>query len=245
MRLRGAGCHGWPCSVSPPVATSSPTHRWAISSQWTMPARGLPRLLAWRSPCPSPSLVSGAIGPTVPAASDPRATADGTAPTAITLHDEPGQPTVDGDGSRFRDRRASSPWQSVLGLAALTVILVGIVVISSTGAQSRTLRADVLSTRRAEPGEPVAVTISTRDTLGSVSGLTVDFGDGHSVDRGSDEPPTCESAGARVGTFDFEHTYSSEGVFTVRARVRSEGCGAPPEERTAVRTIVVKPLRRP
>ena len=163
---------------------------------------------------------------------------------AVKVQGEP-EARADGDGSRFRARPERGRWQSIVGLAALTAILVGIVVISSMGAKSRTLRADVLSARRAEPGEAVAVTISTRDTLGGVTGVTVDFGDGHSVDRRADEPPSCQSAAARVGTFDFEHTYTFEGVFTVRARVRSEGCGARPEERTAIRTIVVKPLRRP
>ena len=142
-------------------------------------------------------------------------------------------------------RQPSPLRQAAIGLGFLTAVLIGITALSYNGAKSRTLRADVLSARRAEPGETVAVTISARDNFGTVSRVLVDFGDGHNAKPVNVDPATnCRSEFARTETFDFEHTYERRGVFTVRSRVRSEGCGAPPEERTAIRTIDVKPLRR-
>ena len=142
-------------------------------------------------------------------------------------------------------RKPSPLRQAVIGLGFLTMVLVGITLLAYNGAKSRTLRADVLSTRRAEPGELVAVTVSARDNFGTVSRVLVDFGDGHSADPVNVEPgANCRSEFARTESFDFEHAYERRGVFTVRSRVRTEGCGAAPEERTAIRTIDVKPLRR-
>ena len=142
--------------------------------------------------------------------------------------------------------RTPSPLrQAVVGLGFLTAVLIGITTLSYNGAKSRTLRADVLSTRRAEPGENVAVRISARDNFGTVTRVTVDFGDGHRADPLTVDAATeCGSEFARTETFDFDHTYERRGVFTVRSTVRTEGCGAPREERTAIRTIDVKPLRR-
>lgn len=137
--------------------------------------------------------------------------------------------------------------QAIVGLSAIALVLVVIVLISSRGAADRELRADVLSTRRAEPGETVDITVSTRDRFGIVTSVEVDFGDGTPVvaDKQAVTAADCRSEFARADSFDFRHTYEGiEGPVTVRAKVVSGGCGAPTETVTAIRTIVVKPLRR-
>lgn len=136
--------------------------------------------------------------------------------------------------------------QAIVGLGAIAAVLVLIVIISSRGAADRELRADVLSTRRAVPGETVDITISTRDRFGIVTFVEVDFGDGtpKAVDKQVVTAADCRSEFARADNFDFRHTYDGfVGPVTVRATVVSGGCGAPEERVTAIRTINVKPLR--
>jgi hypothetical protein len=135
--------------------------------------------------------------------------------------------------------------QAIVGLGAIALFLVLVVIVSTRGAADRELRADVLSTRRAEPGETVAITISTRDRFGVVTDVDVDFGDGEHA-RPVRRPVTgCNSEFAHADSFDFHHAYTGiEGAITVRATVVSQGCGAPREQVTAIRTIEVKPLRR-
>jgi hypothetical protein len=142
---------------------------------------------------------------------------------------------------------STSSKQAIVGLGAIAAVLVLITIISSRGAADRELRADVLSTRRAVPGETVDITISTRDRFGIVTRVEVDFGDGtpKAVDEQAVTAADCRSEFARADNFDFRHTYEGfEGPVTVRAVVVSGGCGAPEERVTAIRTINVKPLRR-
>ena len=142
---------------------------------------------------------------------------------------------------------STSSKQAVIGLGAIALVLVVIVLISSRGAADRELRADVLSTRRAEPGETVDITVSTRDRFGIVTSVEVDFGDGQRATpvRRAVTAADCRSEFARSDDFDFRHTYEGfVGPATVRATVVSGGCGAPEERVTAIRTIEVKPLRR-
>lgn len=141
---------------------------------------------------------------------------------------------------------SASARQAIVGLGLIAIVLVAIVVVATRGASDRGLRADVLSTRRAEPGETVTVTVSTRDTFGVVTHVSVDFGDGETTQAVDREVPAseCRSEFAKSASFDLDHAYADRGVFTVRATVRSAGCGAPAEEVVAVRTIEVKPLRR-
>ncbi|HEX7169020.1 MAG TPA: hypothetical protein VF230_18725 [Acidimicrobiales bacterium] len=133
--------------------------------------------------------------------------------------------------------------QALAGLGAMLLVLVAIVLIAMRGSAENGLRADVLSTRRAEPGEKVDITISTRDDFGVVTGVRVDFGDGNLADPVRKEPTGCRSEFARAEEFDYTHTYTGEGPFTVRATVTSGGCGAPSERVVAIRTISVKPRR--
>lgn len=134
--------------------------------------------------------------------------------------------------------------QAVIGLGAIALVLVGIVVLSSAGASDHGLRADVLSTRRAEPGDTVVITVSARDDFGAVKRVELDFGDGRTADVIEREPTACRSDFARTESFDYERTYPGQGVLTVRARVTSGGCGAPDETVEAIRTIDIRPLRR-
>ncbi|HET9442649.1 MAG TPA: PKD domain-containing protein [Acidimicrobiales bacterium] len=133
--------------------------------------------------------------------------------------------------------------QALIGLGLLTALLVAIVTVSATLGRRDGLKVDVLSTRRAEPGEAIVITVSTRDTRGVATRVEVDFGDGSPVERRS--RPGCADAtvGATSETFDFDHTYADSGVFTVTAEVVS-GCTGARETDEAVRTIQVKPLRR-
>lgn len=134
--------------------------------------------------------------------------------------------------------------QALIGLGALTLLLVGIVVVSLTGNDERGLRAQVLSTRRAEPGETVDITVNANDTFGAVKRVEVDFGDGHDNEVVEQDPgEECRSDFARAETFDFSRTYVGEGVVTVKATVTTGGCGAQEETVEAVRTITIKPLR--
>ena len=124
--------------------------------------------------------------------------------------------------------------------AVVGVVLGGIAVIAMNGNRQSPLRVDVLSARRAEPGEQVAITISARSNKGCPSSVVVDFGDGSDrADRAVDRAAPCETPIAQ--SFDFPHVYSASGVFTVEATVTSTAG----ETDTAVRTIKVKPLRRP
>lgn len=135
--------------------------------------------------------------------------------------------------------------QAMIGLGVMLVVLVGIALLSARGNDERGLRADVLSTRRAEPGETIDIRISARDTFGAVTKVEVDFGDDTDVEVVERDPTAdCRSDFARTEEFDFRHAYEGRAPFTVRATVTSGGCGAEPEEVVAVRTIDVKPLRR-
>ena len=134
--------------------------------------------------------------------------------------------------------------QAIIGLGALTALLVGIVVLSSTGNDERGLRAQVLSTRRAEPGETVDISVNANDTFGAVKRIELDFGDGHDNEILERDPGVeCRSDFARSETFDFSRTYTGQGVVTVKATITSGGCGAEEETVEAVRTITIKPLR--
>ena len=138
---------------------------------------------------------------------------------------------------------SKSSKQAIIGLGLLAALLVTIAGLAMRGAGDRGLRADVLSTRRAEPGEQVEITVSVRDNLGAVKRVDLDFGDGN-VAPPLEVDPACQSDFAHTETFDYTHTYERRGPFTVRATVVSGGCGAEDEEVDAIRTIDVKPLRR-
>ena len=126
----------------------------------------------------------------------------------------------------------------------MVLMLSAVVITARHGAASRTLRVDVLSARRAEPGETIAIAISARDNSGTPTAAEVDFGDGH---RSTSEIPAgtaCKPTDARSEKFDFEHTYETAGVYTIKSVVTSGGCGAGTERTSAIRTIEVKALRR-
>lgn len=151
-----------------------------------------------------------------------------------------------GDERSAAAARRRSTWQSVVGLGTLTLFLVAVSVVAARGNDERGLRVDVLSTRRAEPGETLDITVSSRDTFGAVTRVEVDFGDGSAPEiRHDDRGANCRSEFARTELFDFRHTYTGQGVVTVRATVTTAGCGAPTERVEAIRTIDIKPLRRP
>ena len=131
--------------------------------------------------------------------------------------------------------------QALIGLGAIAVVLVVIAVIAIQGNNAQGLRAQVLSTRRAEPGEKVDITVAASDSSGVVTRVEVDFGDGNSaVSR--DRRLECPTELAYTDRFDFSHTYTERGTFTVRALVVSGECSAQVEQVEAVRTIDVKPL---
>lgn len=131
--------------------------------------------------------------------------------------------------------------QAVIGLSAMAVVLVVIAAISSNANRSQGLRADVLSPRRAQPGEDIGITISVRDTAGVLSALEVDYGDGSPRYR-RDHELACTRPFTRSD--DLRHTYPAAGTYTVTAVVRTGGCGTHAEQVKAVRTIQVKALRR-
>lgn len=131
--------------------------------------------------------------------------------------------------------------QTLIGLAAFAAVLLVVAYLAAEGNQRTGLRADVLSARRAEPGEPVPVSVSVRDTKGQVTAVEVDFGDGR-VER-------LDVSGERCGqpltrSFDLTHRFEFRGYSTIVARVETGGCGVATERVEALRTIQVKPVRR-
>lgn len=140
---------------------------------------------------------------------------------------------------------SSSSKQALIGLGALAAFLVLVSVIATRGNNAQGLRADVLSARRTEPGSEVVITISARDTEGLVQRVEVDFADGTPPAVRELEPDcTALVADGTTQTFDFPHRFAEEGTYTVKAVVRTGGCGARPEQVEAIRTMQVKPLRR-
>ncbi|HVM07160.1 MAG TPA: hypothetical protein VM345_01755 [Acidimicrobiales bacterium] len=134
--------------------------------------------------------------------------------------------------------------QAIVGLGLMAAFLVGVVVLATRGNEERGLRAQVLSTRRAEPGDTVPITITAVDTFGGVKRVEVDFGDGKDPEVIERDPSAdCRSDFARTERFDFERTYNGEGVVNVVATVTTGGCGAEDETVEAIRTITIKPLR--
>ena len=141
--------------------------------------------------------------------------------------------------------RSANTRQAVIGLGAMAIVLAVIVILALRGADERGLRVDVLSTRRAEPGEQVDVTISVRDNFGFVKRVEVDFGDGNRAEPVVQDPSgECRTDFARTENFDFTHVYEGRAPYTVKATVTSGGCGSEDEKVEAIRTIDVKPLRR-
>ncbi len=131
--------------------------------------------------------------------------------------------------------------QTIVGLGGILIVLLVIAGLASTANRNKGLRADVLSARRGEPGQPVPFTISVRDTKGRVTGVEVDFGDGR--------VETVELANERCGSplnrnFEFTHSFDFTGYTTVAARVRTGGCGAKAENVEAIRTLQIKDVRR-
>ena len=131
--------------------------------------------------------------------------------------------------------------QALVGLGSLAAVLLIISFLAASGNRVKGLRADVLSARRAEPGDPVDVTVSVRDTKGRVTSVVVDFGDG----RVETLDVTGEPCGAPLTrAFDLSHRFDFTGYTTVVAKVETGGCGSKPERVEAVRTIQIKPVRR-
>jgi len=140
---------------------------------------------------------------------------------------------------------SSSSKQALIGLGALTAFLLLVSAVATFGNNTQGLRADVLSARRTEPGSEAAITISARDTEGLVQRVEVDFADGTAPAVRELEPDcTLLVADGMTQTFDFLYRFAQEGTYTVKAVVRTGGCGAKPEVVEAIRTIEVKPLRR-
>lgn len=138
---------------------------------------------------------------------------------------------------------SASGKQAVVGLAAISAVLVAIAVLASAGNARRGLRADILSARRAEPGVEVMITVSARDTRGVVTRVEIDFGDGTPPGRVGREDCTGAAAGPSSENFDFPHRYDFQGAATVTAVVTS-GCSDRREQVEVIRTIQIKPLRR-
>lgn len=131
--------------------------------------------------------------------------------------------------------------QTVGLLAALTLVLVAIVVISSRSNRETGLRVQVLSGRRAEPAAVNPYSVSVLDTKGRVLSVRVDFGDG----RVEDVDVSDEECGAPlVREFAFDHAFEFTGFTTIEAVVETGGCGAETERAEAIRTVEVKALRR-
>lgn len=133
--------------------------------------------------------------------------------------------------------------QTLVGLGGLAVVLVLIATVSMVSNRETGLRSQIVSPRRAEPGDEVAITVTASDNAGVVRRVAVDFGDG--LIGHQDAVAACppEGRGTSVSR-RFDHVYATEGVYTVEATVRSGGCGAETETDVALRTITVKPLRR-
>jgi hypothetical protein len=137
---------------------------------------------------------------------------------------------------------SSSSKQAIIGLGSLAAVLVVIVIVSSMSNRLTGLRADVLSARRAEPGDEVIVTVSVRDTKGAVQSVSVDFGDRSPLEERGPTGAAC--AKPLSALVDFPHRYLETGTYTVVASVVTGGCGAETETDEALRTIEVKALRR-
>lgn len=134
--------------------------------------------------------------------------------------------------------------QTILGLGAMVVVLVVIVAIALVSGSNRNLRADILSGRADEPGNAAPITVSIRDTAGELELVTVDFGDGTEVRPvEAVASPTCV-AEPFSHDVDLTHVYEQPGVYTIRTRVVTGGCGARTERVDAERTIEIKVLRR-
>ena len=132
--------------------------------------------------------------------------------------------------------------QAIALLGAVIVVLGGIVVLSSRANDRQGLRVQVVSPRRTEPGVVAPYSISVNDTKGRVTAVRVDFGDG----RVEDLPLAGEACGEPlVREFDLEHAFEFTGFSTIAAVVETGGCGADAERVEAIRTVEVKPLRRP
>jgi hypothetical protein len=131
--------------------------------------------------------------------------------------------------------------QTAVLLGAIAVVLGIISGIAILGNTRPGARADLLSPRRAEPGELVEFRVSVRDTEGAVGAVAIDFGDGNVEHLEITAAPEC--GGPTTQDFEVAHTYNRAGVFTARATVRTGGCGASSETAEAVRTVSVRPLR--
>ncbi len=131
--------------------------------------------------------------------------------------------------------------QALIGLGGIALFLTAIVVLASRANVVTGLRADVLSTRRTEPGAVEKFTVSVRDTKGRVTKLRVDFGDGRVEDVDIPDEP-CRSP--LVREFTIEHAFDFTGFSTVAAQVTTGGCGGGTEEVEAIRTIEVRAVRR-
>ena len=134
---------------------------------------------------------------------------------------------------------SSGAKQAMIGLAAMALVLLGIAGDAAMN-NRHGLRATVLSARAALPGETVTITVSARDTDGSVQHVHIDFGDDTSsdIDRGG----ACHK-GASAQSFDFRHAYRDRADYTVEADVTSGGCSARTERASTLRGISVKPLQ--
>lgn len=145
--------------------------------------------------------------------------------------------------AQTRRRRLTRHALVELGLfAGMVVLLAAMAAVAAEGATRRGLRVDVLTARRAEPGEVLPITVSARDDGGVPSRVTVDLGDGHR-EVITPAATACASSEPQTRSFDLEHAFENSGVYTVRARVTSEGCGRG-ESKTAIWTVTVKPQRR-
>ena len=131
--------------------------------------------------------------------------------------------------------------QTLIGLGAITLVLVAIAFLAASGNRAQGLRADVLSARRTEPGTTETFTVSVRDTAGRVQSVHVDFGDGRAEDLPIEDEPCAEPL---TRDFDIDHSFDFTGFSTVIAKVVTGGCGADPETVEAVRTIEVRAVRR-
>ena len=122
----------------------------------------------------------------------------------------------------------------------MVVVLAAISVIAARSNASHGLRGDVLSPRRAEPGDTVDIVISARDSKGKVTKVEIDFGDGSRLE---DVTRSCAGANDAPTTaeFPFRHTYPDEGVFTIRAKIFS-GCTDATEQVEPERTLEVKKI---
>jgi len=131
--------------------------------------------------------------------------------------------------------------QALIGLGFFAVVLVGIAIVASSANSERGLRVDVLSARRAEPGDVMDVTVSIRDTRGALRSVRVDFGDGK-VDRPALGPQTCQTPLSTEVTTS--HAFEFTGYSTITAEVVTGGCDGGTERVSAIRTVEIKPIRR-